>query len=176
MSLTLGLTFCWFICHYLVVVIQETKISENFICFKDSEIQRNRDHVLTDSLPKSPKLPELGQREAWSPKLNLGLPHGWQGSRHLSHNCCIPRCPSSGSWIVSRVARTQTRHLDMGCRHPKWQFNCSTKCLLLKHLLPVLPYKLSIRDVWQAFEDTKESPWLANIFNLSQKDSNVAWS
>lgn len=39
----------------------------------------------TDSLPKH--LPqEPGQTEAMSLELNLGSPHGWQGSKYLSHH------------------------------------------------------------------------------------------
>lgn len=71
-----------------------------------------------ESMPKCPQQLGLCQAEARSPELNLGLSHGWQGSKYLS---CLPGCTFIRNWIRGGGARAGSRHSDMahGCPREK---------------------------------------------------------
>lgn len=60
----------------------------------------------------------LGQAEARSLELHPVLPHDWWGSKKLMHLLLAPRCAFAGSWVLTGVTRTQTRHSNTECRRP----------------------------------------------------------
>lgn len=66
-------------------------------------------------------------------KLHLGLPHGWQECKGRTIIRCLPLpgCASTGSWLWSGEARSQTRHSNTWWRQPVQQPDPRTKHLSL---------------------------------------------
>lgn len=73
--------------------IQLTFFLKIYFIWKQSDRERG-DPPSTGSHPKWPQQPESGQSEARSPELHPGLPHGYQGPKHLGHLMLFPSCIS----------------------------------------------------------------------------------
>lgn len=65
---------------------------------RDRDRETNRDLPPAGSLPNCLPWPGRGQAKATNPKLNLGLPCGWQEPNFFSHRLCLPECAVAGNW------------------------------------------------------------------------------
>lgn len=103
--------------------IQKLNIVKLIPCFCCSDFRDHSFIWITEIfhwLGHSPDTQQLGlgQTKVRNNELQLGLLHGWQGSKYPRHYTLAE------SWVESGAAGMQNQYLHVGYRHPKHSLAC----------------------------------------------------
>lgn len=132
-------------------------------------------------IPPIPPKYNITPDKARSPELNLHRWYRWQGYMYLDHHPYFPNCPLAGSWTGKRGARTQTRHSDLGCRHPTWDLKCCIQTLLhidssryFNNSICLNKKCLILEDLYNSyFTLYTNSRWITTDLEVKSKTINV---
>lgn len=100
------------------------KKSYYFIYLK-GEGWREMDFPFIDAFPQIPTTTRIGSGQ--SQKLNPDLPSRWQGLNCFGHHLLPSRVLNGRKLKLGVELRLESRHINMGCGHPKKFLNCCAK-------------------------------------------------